>query len=160
MNNYSPFIEWIIEVAEEKIIEHRLLKKLFNSHEEFIIFTIIWIRVYKNLFKTLQNKKLDIQIDEYIKDYYTSQKNQYLGITINAITRESEMPRSTVKRNVEKLISRNLVSRNINRLIIPKSLVRDYMKTYREYTFQSKKKLFTLFEKLEIQKLYNDDKNI
>ena len=25
-----PFMEWIIEVAEEKIIEHRLLKKEFS----------------------------------------------------------------------------------------------------------------------------------
>ena len=27
-----PFMSWLIEVAEEKIIEHRLLKKEFNSH--------------------------------------------------------------------------------------------------------------------------------
>ena len=155
MNDYLPFAEWILEVAEEKIIEYRLLKKKFESHEEFIIFTIIWMRVYKNLFNSLKKQKSDIAIDKYIKDFYNNQKNKYLGMTINAITRESEIPRSTVKRIVEKLISKNLVSRNVNRLIIPKKEVRDYMKNYRQYIFQSQKKLYNIFNKLELNKIYD-----
>ena len=144
-------MEWILEVAEEKIIEYRLLKKKFESHEEFIIFTIIWMRVYKNLYKTLKNKNLTSSIDKFIKDFYDNQNNKYLGMTINAITRESEIPRSTVKRNVENLINRKLVSRNINRLIIPTNKVRDLMLVYRQYIFKSNTRLNDLFQKLNIK---------
>ena len=31
-------MSWLIEIAEEKIIEHRLLKKVFNSHESILLF--------------------------------------------------------------------------------------------------------------------------
>ena len=59
--NYIPLVNWLTEVAEEKIIEHRLLKKKFKSHDEFIIFTIIWlkhIRIYLNSFKIVMQLTL------------------------------------------------------------------------------------------------------
>ena len=156
MNKYLPFMEWILEVADEKIVEHRIIKKNFKSHEEYIIFTIIWMRVYKNLYKTLKNKNLTSSIDKFIKDFYDNQNNKYLGMTINAITRESEIPRSTVKRNVENLINRKLVSRNINRLIIPTNKVRDLMLVYRQYIFKSNTRLNDLFQKLNIKGRYTE----
>ena len=107
-------MNWLIEVAEEKIIEHRLLKNNFNSHEEFIIFTIIWMRVYKDLVKKMKTLNLQNQIkisnssiEQYIKDYYTNQNDGYLGMTINGVARESNVPRTTVKRIIEILIKKN-----------------------------------------------------
>ena len=91
-----PFMAWLIEIAEDKIIEHRLIKKEFHSHEEFIIFTIIWMRVFKTIYKTLKKESININfmnknilVDKYIKDFYQKQEDAYLGMTINAITRES-----------------------------------------------------------------------
>ena len=157
------FMNWLIEVAEEKIIEHRLLKKKFNSHEEFIIFTIIWMRVYKDLVKKIKNLNLQKQIkisnssiEQYIKDYYTNQKDGYLGMTINGVTRESNIPRTTVKRIIEILIKKNLVQRNKNRLIIPRNQVRDLMKNYRQYIFQSNRRLYSLFDDLNLKELDKD----
>ena len=77
IEDYIPFMNWIIEVAEEKIIEHRLLKKEFSSHEEFIVFTIIWMRVYKNIKQQLkneilENKKIDISMDKYFQTFYSN----------------------------------------------------------------------------------------
>ena len=162
IEKYIPFITWIIEVAEEKIVEHRLLKKEFNSHEEFIVFTIVWMRVYKYIYQQIKNETLiranktsNISLDKFIKTFYKNQKNKYLGITINAITRESLIPRTTVKRIIEKLIKKNLVSRNLNRLIIPTSKVRDTMKSYRQYIFLSNKKLCTMFNTLNLKDKYN-----
>ena len=159
-------MEWIIEVAEEKIIEHRLLKKKFNSHEEFIIFTIIWMRVFKKIFKNIKDLQLNdiniyenISVDDYIKDFYSNQKDEYLGMTINAVTRESEIPRSTVKRIIENLIKRSLVKKNPNNLIIPTIKVRDHMKFYRQYIFKSNNKISKLFNDLNIKNSY-DEKNI
>lgn len=103
IKKYVPFVEWIIEVAENKIVEHRLIKKKFNSHEEFIIFTIIWLRVYTHLFSDLKKTNVKNNLDKYIKDYYKNQSNNYLGTTINALTRESQIPRTTVKRIVDKI---------------------------------------------------------
>lgn len=158
-NNYLPFIEWIIEVAEEKILEHRLLNKKFKSQEEFIVFTIIWMRVYKTIFTKLKKSANNISLDEFIKDFYINQNNEYLGITINAISRESEIPRSTAKRMVENLIEKKLVSRNSKSLIIPTVKVRDEMKNYRQFNFKSYKKICTLFNKLNIEKRFSENES-
>ena len=149
-------MQWIVEVAENEITEHRLLKKTFKSYEEFIIFTIIWIRVYKHLYISLKNSEIEHNLDKYIKDYYINPKNQFLGMTINAITRESEVPRSTVKRIIENLISRNLLSRNKNRLIIPTSRVREVMEQYRIYMYESNKDLYKLFNNIEVENKYEN----
>ena len=110
-----PFMAWLIEIAEEKIIEHRLLKQEFHSHEEFIIFTIIWMRVFKTIYKKLKKESININfmnknilVDKYIKDFYQKQEDEYLGMTNNAITRESEIPRSTCKRIIENLIKKKI----------------------------------------------------
>ena len=158
---------WMIEIAEEKIIEHRLLKNEFSSHEEFITFTIIWMRVFKTMFKKLKEdaitnkfKKENILVDKYIKDYYLNQKDEYLGMTINAITRESEIPRSTVKRIIENLIKKRLVTKNIKNLIIPTFRVRDVMRSYRQYIFKSNKKNYSFFETLNLKELYDENEII
>ena len=159
-------MSWLIEIAEEKIIEHRLLKKEFNSHEEFIVFTIIWMRVFKTIVKKIKedsissnNTKRNILVDEYIKDFYLNQSDEYLGMTINAITRESEIPRSTAKRIIEKLIKKKLVTKNSKTLIIPTYRVRDAMEFYREYIYTSHKRTYSIFETLNLMHLY-DEKNI
>ena len=155
-----PFMTWLIEVAEEKIIEHRLLKKEFNSHEEFIIFTIIWMRVYKSMLRILKedvitdkSNQKNISIDSYIKNFYQNQNDEYLGMTINAITRESEIPRSTVKRIIENLSKKKLVTKNKKNLIIPTFKVRDKMKNYRQYIYESNKKIFSIFDALNLKDL-------
>ena len=156
-----PFMAWSIEVAEEKIIEHRKLKNKFKSHEEFIIFTIIWMRVFKTIFKKIKedsvNNKQNILVDDYIKNFYINQKDEYLGMTINAVTRESKIPRSTVKRIIESLIIKNLVTKNTKNLIIPTFKVRDEMKEYRQYIYKSSKKLNLIFEDLNLKNLYDED---
>ena len=156
-NIYEFFMQWLIEVAEEKILEHRLLKKNFNSHEEFIIFTIIWMRVYKTIYQKLTKNYSSVNLDKFIKNFYNNQEDQYLGITINAITRESEIPRSTVKRTVEKLIVKEMVSRNSKNLIIPTVKVRDIMESYRQFNFKSHKKLNKIFNDLKINERYNEE---
>lgn len=160
-----PFMVWLIEVAEEKINEHRLLKKEFSSHEEFIIFTIIWMRVFKTIVKKLKENTLtnniedrNILIDTYIKDFYLNQKDEYLGMTINGVARESEVPRSTVKRIIENLILKKLVSKNTKNLIIPTYRVRDIMKSYRQYIFKSNKKNYAIFENLNLKNIFEEDK--
>jgi|TARA_B110000438_G_scaffold215984_1_gene208459 predicted transcriptional regulator len=156
-NKYDSFMQWIIEIAEEKILEHKLLKENFNSHEEFIIFTIIWMRVYKKIYQALKNNNSSVNLDKFIKNYYNNQEDQYLGMTINAITRESEIPRSTVKRTVERLIVKEIVSRNSKNLIIPTAKVRDVMESYRQFNFKSHKKLNKLFNDLKIKERYTEE---
>ena len=161
-----PFMAWLIEIAEDKIIEHRLIKKEFHSHEEFIIFTIIWMRVFKTIYKTLKKESININfmnknilVDKYIKDFYQKQEDEYLGMTINAITRESEIPRSTCKRIIETLIKKKLVNKNKKNLIIPTYKVRDVMRDYRQYIFKSNKKNYLIFDNLNLKNIY-DENNI
>ena len=152
-------MKWIVQVAEQKIIEHRLLKKYFNNHEEFIIFTIAWIRIYRSLILSLKNNKTNISKENFIKNFYNNQNNQYLGMTINGITRESKIPRSTVKRIIEKLIAKKLLIRNNSRLIIPSMKVREYMSDYRKFIYTSNKKLLKLFDELDLDK-FDENENL
>jgi hypothetical protein len=158
-SKYIPFMQWIIEVAEEKILEHKVLKDIFDSHEEFIVFTIIWMRVYKNVFQTVKEDNSNNTLDTIITNFYKNQKKAFLGMTINGLTRESLIPRSTVKRIVEKLIKKDLVSKNSNRLIIPTAKVRDTMRLYRQFNYRSYNKLFNIFTDLKLKNMYNNDDN-
>ena len=158
IEKYLPFTEWMLEVAEEKIIEFRLLKKEFASQEEFIIFTIVWMRSYKNLFQKLKVTNSSLSFDTFIRNHYDDiRENNYLGMTINAISRESEIPRSTTKRIIEKLINNKLLSRNSNNLIIPTYNVRNKMKNYRKFLFSSHKKLNKIYAYNNIIEKYDDD---
>ena len=73
----TPFMRWIIEFAEEKIVEDRLIKEKFNSHDEFIIFTIIWLRVYKHIFKIIKSENSNLNFDKYLKNFYYNQQHKY-----------------------------------------------------------------------------------
>jgi predicted transcriptional regulator len=157
---HMPFMNWIFHVAEEKIVEHRLLEKEFNSHKEFIIFTIIWMRVYKKMYQSIEADDSNLSLDDFVKNFYDNQKDKFLGITINAITRESNIPRSTVKRIIEDLIKKNLVSRNSNSLIIPTSKVREVMNDYRKFIYKSHLKLSKIFEDSNLKINYQTDDEI
>ena len=160
ISKHIPFTEWLIQVAEEKIIEFRFLNKNFDSQEEFIIFTIVWMRSYKNLFNKLKINKIDQSFDNFCKKHYSEIKdNEYLGMTINAISRESEIPRSTVKRIIEKLIIKKFLSRNINGLIIPTENVRDKMTDYRKYVYKSQKKMYQIFHDYNLSEIFDKEEN-
>ena len=81
-------------------------------------------------------------------------------MTINAISRESTIPRSTTKRIIEKLIIKKLVSRNINRLIIPTADVRSFMQSYRTFIFNSQKKTCNLLRNLKLEENINEYGNL
>ena len=155
--NYIPLVNWLTEVAEEKIIEHRLLKKKFKSHDEFIIFTIIWLRTYKNIPKFIQDSNAVDSIDNLIKEFYDCSTKKQLGITINAVSRESKIPRTTTKRLIEGLIKKKYITKDHSRLLSPTSMIRNLMKDYRKYNFTSQKKLSTLLNNLNLENFY--DKN-
>ena len=115
------------------------------------------MRVYKTIYQKLTKNYSSVNLDKFIKNFYNNQEDQYLGITINAITRESEIPRSTVKRTVEKLIVKEMVSRNSKNLIIPTVKVRDIMESYRQFNFKSHKKLNKIFNDLKINERYDEE---
>ena len=78
-------------------------------------------------------------------------------MTINAISRESEIPRSTTKRIIDKLIDKNLMARNKNGLIIPTFNVRDKMKNYRTFLYNSHKKLNKIYSYNNLIEKYDND---
>ena len=134
-----------------------MLKKKFKSHDEFIIFTIIWLRTYKNIPKFIQDSNAVDSIDNLIKEFYDCSPKKKLGITINAVSRESKIPRTTTKRLIEGLIKKKYITKDHSRLLSPTSMIRNLMKDYRKYNFTSQKKLSTLLNNLNLENFY--DKN-
>ena len=80
-----------------------------------------------------------------MKNFYINQSNQYVGMTINAVARESEIPRTTVKRIIENLINNKLLQRNNKNYIIPTDKVREYMTNYRQYIYKQSLKNIEYF---------------
>ena len=58
---------------------------------------------------------------------------------------------------LKKLIKRELLQKNVNRLIIPTSKVRDLMKDYRHYIYKSNKKSLLLFDSLDLKNNFKDN---
>ena len=103
------------------------------------------MRVYKSIIHKIQYNETELNIDEIMKNFYINQSNQYVGMTINAVARESEIPRTTVKRIIENLINNKLLQRNNKNYIIPTDKVREYMTNYRQYIYKQSLKNIEYF---------------
>ena len=153
-----PYLKWVTEVVEERIIEDSIIRKEFGSKDEFIIFSIIMVRVLRFLRTQIENDDKEYNLGFSSKKFYEQQKfEKHTGVTMRGIARESGIPRTTVSRIIDKLIAQKIIRKNINQLIIPTAKARDKLNVYRRYLFTSNKRLYDIFEMLDLKKLYSDE---
>tara|TARA_B110001450_G_scaffold248885_1_gene265579 strand:- start:585 stop:932 length:348 start_codon:yes stop_codon:yes gene_type:complete len=74
-------------------------------------------------------------LDIFIENFWANLKNkENSGVSIHGITRDTEIPRTTVTRWTNSLIKRKLITKNIDGYLVPTPLVRSYCKELREVT--------------------------
>ena len=107
---------------------------------------------YKNLLVAIQFNNQIEDIDSFISEYWDSLKSKKnTGVSIHGISRDTEIPRTTVKRLTGHLKSKNLVTKNSEGYMIPTSQVNIY-----NANINSKNKL-NYFEFLKLYKSLNSD---
>lgn len=109
------------------------IKELFSSVEEFMVLHCIASHNSKDLILEIKSSGLIVDADLYIKNYWDSLINKKnSGVSIHGISRDTEIPRTTVKRWTNSLIQRGLIIKNLDGYLVPTGLIREYCKDLRE----------------------------
>ncbi len=174
---YHYYFDWILEVGEERLLEQKLLKEDFDSREEFMVFLVITLRFSRKLISEVRdsmanksdNKLIKSkfsnpsitgkEVDEFIMQYYEKAKNlKHYGTTRRAISQQTNIPRTSVKRILDRLMKRKLVTvTNNDNLIVPTALARKKFSAYRKYIFTSFKRLNKIFNDSHLEDLNSND---
>ena len=174
---YNLYYDWIIEVAEERLVEQKFLKENFYSREDYMVFLFVLLRFSKKLTSEIRdstanrsvnkfikstfpkpNIKGD-ELDEFIMQYYEKVKNlKHYGVTRRTISKQTNIPRTSVKRILDRLMKRKLVTvTNNDNLIVPTALARKKFSDYRKYLFTSFKRLNKIFNDSHLEYLNPND---
>ena len=109
------------------------IKELFSSVEEYMVLHCITSHNSKDLILEIKSSGLIVNADLYIKNYWDSLINKKnSGVSIHGISRDTEIPRTTVKRWTNSLIQRGLIIKNLDGYLVPTGLIREYCKDLRE----------------------------
>ena len=109
------------------------IKELFSSVEEFMVLHCIASHNSKDLILEIKSSGPIVDADLYIKNYWDSLINKKnSGVSIHGISRDTEIPRTTVKRWTNSLIQRGLIIKNLDGYLVPTGLIREYCKDLRE----------------------------
>lgn len=174
---YNLYYDWILEVGEERLVEHKFLKENFYSREDYIVFLFILMRFSKKFnseIRDVVNNKSDNkfikskfpnpnikgnELDEFIIQYYEKVKNmKHYGTTRRAISLQTNIPRTSVARIVGRLMKSKLVTvTKKDNLIVPTALARKKFSDYRKYIFTSFKRLNKMFNDAHLEDLNPND---
>ena len=174
---YSLYYDWIMEVGEERLIEQKFLKENFYSREDYTVFLFILLRFSKKLTSEIRDRTANKsdnklikstfpnpnikgdELDEFIMQYYEEVKNlKHYGTTRRAISQQTNIPRTSVKRILDRLMKKKLVTvTNNDNLIVPTALARKKFSDYRKYIFTSFKRLNKIFNDSHLEDLNPND---
>ncbi len=130
------------------------IKELFSSVEEFMVLHCISSHNTKDLISKIKAAETIIDNDLFIQNYLNGlidKKNS--GVSIHGISRDTEIPRTTVKRWTNSLIQRGLIVKNSDGYLVPTSLIREYNKSLRELISKGYIDFASFYSSLEINKL-------
>ena len=133
LNNELIDIVLFSKIFGKQFDQFKKIRELFSSIEEYMVLHCITAHNIKDLI--LQLKKIDSlnDTDFYITGYFDSLKSKKnSGVSVHGISRDTEIPRTTVKRWTNSLIERKLIDKNLDGYLVPTGLIRSYCREIRE----------------------------
>ena len=128
------------------------IKELFSSVEEFMILHCISSHNTKDLISEIKASEPIVDVDLYIKNYWDSLINKKnSGVSIHGISRDTEIPRTTVKRWTDSLIKKKLIDKNLEGYLVPTGLIREYCKDLREFAIKEHIDFANFYETSDIR---------
>lgn len=131
--------------------QFKKIRELFSGLEEYMVLYCIVSRNLKELLHELKTGQPHKDIDLVIEEFWDKLKNEEnSGVSIHGISRDTEIPRTTVTRMSNSLIRKKLITKNADGYLVPTSLVRSYCKDLRNITTSTYNEYAEFYAKLEL----------
>ena len=132
--------------------QFKRIRKLFSSIEEYMVLHCITSHNIKDLIAEIKINNPLNDTDLYISNYWDSLKNKKnSGVSIHGISRDTEIPRTTVKRWTDSLIKKKLIDKNLEGYLVPTGLIREYCKDLREFAIKENIDFANFYETSDIR---------
>ena len=149
-NNQLVDIVLFSKIFSVQFDQLKKIKELFSSLEEYMVLHCVVARNIKELLHTIKTNQPLGDLDIFIENFWANLKNkENSGVSIHGITRDTEIPRTTVTRWTNSLIKRKLITKNIDGYLVPTPLVRSYCKELREVTTSTYNEYAKFYAKFE-----------
>ena len=133
LNNELIDIVLFSKIFGKQFDQFKKIRELFSSIEEYMVLHCITAHNIKDLILELKKNNSLNNTDFYITEYLDSLKNKKnSGVSIHGISRDTEIPRTTVKRWTNSLIEKKLIDKNLEGYLVPTGLIRSYCREIRE----------------------------
>jgi len=134
------------EVLSEDIISfYKSMRHEYGSIDNMLILLSVSSRVKNQISNAVQNSNNYDEAKKQLKDLLKINEDT-LGVNISGISRETDIPRTTVRRICEQLIQKGMLKRNKSNLIIPDFKYRQQNQTGRQAMNDFFQAIFNKFE--------------
>ena len=131
--------------------QFKKIRELFSGLEEYMVLYCIVSRNLKELLHELKTSQPLKDIDLVVEEFWDKLKNEKnSGVSIHGISRDTEIPRTTVTRLSNNLIKKKLITKNADGYLVPTSLVRSYCEDLRNITTSTYNEYAKFHAKLEL----------
>lgn len=134
------------EVLSEDIISfYKSMRHEYGSIDNMLVLLSVSSRVKNQISNAVQNSNNYDEAKKQLKDLLKINEDT-LGVNISGISRETDIPRTTVRRICEQLIQKGMLKRNKSNLIIPDFKYRQQNQTGRQAMNDFFQAVFNKFE--------------
>jgi len=134
------------EVLSEDIISfYKSMRHEYGSIDNMLVLQSVSSRVKNQISNADQNSNNYDEAKKQLKDLLKINEDT-LGVNISGISRETDIPRTTVRRICEQLIQKGMLKRNKSNLIIPDFKYRQQNQTGRQAMNDFFQAIFNKFE--------------
>ncbi len=130
------------------------IKERFSSLEEYMVLDCIASHNISNLVEAIKSHNSSSGIDLFIEQFWNNLKlKKNSGVSIHGISRDTNIPRTTVKRMSDNLIKKKLIIKNIDGYLVPTGLIHIYCKELRNIISKNQIEFVNFYNSLNVNNL-------
>lgn len=114
----KKFIRNFERLSEDIITFYKSMRQEYGNIDNMLVLLSVSSRVKNQMSEAVQNSSNYQQAKEQLKTLLKANEDTF-GVNISGISRETDIPRTTVRRICDQLIQQGMLKRNKRNLIIP-----------------------------------------